>query len=251
MVETELQLLLPKPTSTRCGDWEACPLSNDQIRYASLDVYATILVYDRLVARWKKMASSVGKSIYDVLKKNTVSVSVPMTESTSVNSRSGVTGTGRNGSERERKSSKSINCHGSSVMVCGLGLHNHLLSSSEDESGPLMVPTCGLKRKNSVDADIQHVYGSEHLLPHGNKTCLLTLQHYHTVTVVASAGAGSATATMTLSPPPRPREHTTASCVRSNNNNNNNNNTDPTSVHSTTTTPPPIIQSRASISTHF
>lgn len=87
MVETELHLVLPKPTSTRCGDWEAVPLSNDQIRYAALDVYATILVYDCIASRWRSMPSSDGRLFHSVLQKNFIgkgvahastSVSVPV-----------------------------------------------------------------------------------------------------------------------------------------------------------------------------
>jgi len=73
MVETELHCTLPKPTSTRCGDWEAVPLSADQVRYAALDVYAAVLLYDRLVTQWQLRPSSEGKSLYEVLRKNFIS----------------------------------------------------------------------------------------------------------------------------------------------------------------------------------
>ena len=75
MVETELQLLLPKPTTIRCGNWETIPLSSDQIEYASLDVYASTLVYESIATRWMKMSKSKGKCIYDMLRKNFIAAS--------------------------------------------------------------------------------------------------------------------------------------------------------------------------------
>ena len=110
MVETELQLTLPKPTSTRCGDWEAVPLSSEQIRYASLDVYSSILVYESIVRRWAALPSSVDKNLEDILRKNFTSIcggghlSLGSTSSSCLSSSSNAGRNVRGGVKRNRNS---------------------------------------------------------------------------------------------------------------------------------------------------
>jgi hypothetical protein len=62
LVETELGAILPKPQSTRCGDWEVVPLSYEQQKYAALDVYAGYLVCLRILDRWRALRQVEGPS---------------------------------------------------------------------------------------------------------------------------------------------------------------------------------------------
>ncbi|PCH37561.1 hypothetical protein WOLCODRAFT_167591, partial [Wolfiporia cocos MD-104 SS10] len=50
MVERYTRTALEKDSSVRCGDWEATPLSEQQIDYAANDVHCGLLVYKRLEA---------------------------------------------------------------------------------------------------------------------------------------------------------------------------------------------------------
>ena len=51
LVSTELNKELPKPHSTRCGNWELVPLTRSQIAYAALDAYASYLVFQAIRCR--------------------------------------------------------------------------------------------------------------------------------------------------------------------------------------------------------
>ena len=54
MVENELGLELPKPEDTRCSNWETFPLTQKQLFYATQDVVAGYLLYQKIIQRWKQ-----------------------------------------------------------------------------------------------------------------------------------------------------------------------------------------------------
>jgi hypothetical protein len=48
LCETVLLRLLPKPELVRCSDWEGNLLSAQQVKYAALDAYASLRVFEKL-----------------------------------------------------------------------------------------------------------------------------------------------------------------------------------------------------------
>jgi hypothetical protein len=54
MVENELELELPKPEETRCSNWETFPLTKEQLYYATQDVMAGYLLFQKIILRWKQ-----------------------------------------------------------------------------------------------------------------------------------------------------------------------------------------------------
>merc|ERR1719330_1536505 len=54
---------LEKPPDVRCGNWETCPLSDEQLTYAATDAWAGLRCYAALRARAPQVIADFAKSV--------------------------------------------------------------------------------------------------------------------------------------------------------------------------------------------